>query len=427
MLGKLLPQSAFARNVITLMTGTSIAQAIPIAISPILTRLYSPEEFGVFALYMAVVSIVSVIVTGRYELAILLPRKDSDAINIVALSVGLSCIISGVLLLLVILFNSQITLLLGAPEVSNWLYFLPATTLLTGIYQSLNYWSNRKSQYRRMAISRTLQSGGASAAQLGGGYTALGATGLIGGQLAGQVLSTAVLGRMIYREDQILGRSINKQRLLAMARKYSKFPRYLVVAHGFNTGSTQMPTILLSALYNSSTAGFYMLTQRVLGAPIALIAGAIGDVFRQEASHAYAHTGNCQAIYKKTFKKLLIFSFLPFLFFFLVAPKAFALVFGEGWSVAGEYARILTPMFFLRFVTSPLSQIAVIAQQQKVDLIWQIALFLLVVSALMAGYWWGSIKVALVLFCIVYCLMYSISGLINYRFSKGKNWRIFYD
>jgi len=103
MLRKLIPQSRYARNVITLMTGTGLAQAIPVAISPILTRLYSPEDFGTFAVYMAVVSIASVLVTGRYELAIMLPKNDRDALHIVVLSAGLSCIISALLLLVVTL------------------------------------------------------------------------------------------------------------------------------------------------------------------------------------------------------------------------------------------------------------------------------------------------------------------------------------
>ena len=93
-LRSLIPQSAYARNVLTLMTGTSLAQAIPVAISPILTRLYSPEEFGLFALYMAVAMIVSVLVTGRYELAILLPRNEPDALHIAALAIIISVAVS---------------------------------------------------------------------------------------------------------------------------------------------------------------------------------------------------------------------------------------------------------------------------------------------------------------------------------------------
>ena len=133
MLTKLKARSEFSRNVFALMTGTTIAQAIPIAISPILTRIYTPEDFGVFALYMAIASILSVIATGRYELAIMLPKKDEDAINIAALSIIISFFVSFVSLLIVFVFNAQITNLLGNPEISNWLYFIPLTVLLTGV------------------------------------------------------------------------------------------------------------------------------------------------------------------------------------------------------------------------------------------------------------------------------------------------------
>ena len=137
---RFLPKSEFGRNVLTLMTGTTIAQAIPIAISPILTRIYTPEDFGLFAFYASIASIISVVATGRYELAIMLPKKDDDAINIVVLSILISFLVSLLSLIIVLVFNTQITNLLGNPEIANWLYFIPLTVLFTGIYQSFNYW-----------------------------------------------------------------------------------------------------------------------------------------------------------------------------------------------------------------------------------------------------------------------------------------------
>ena len=421
MLKKFIPKSSYARNVITLMTGTAFAQALPIAVSPILTRLYTPADFGVFAMYMAIASILGVLVTGRYELAILIPKQDRDAIHIAALSAGLSVVLSGLLLLVVMVFNQAIAQLLGSPELSAWLYWVPASTLLSGIYQSLNYWSNRKSQYKRLAISRTAQSGSASLAQLGAGYVGAGAAGLVGGQLAGQVLSTAVLTRLICQEDKALIQTIQKNRIIALAKKYLNFPKYLIVAHGFNTASSQMPVMLLGALFNSATAGFYTLTQRVMGAPMSLVAGALGDVFRQEASYAYAHHGNCKAIYTKTLKRLLLIAVIPFLVFFFIAPPLFSFVFGAGWRIAGEYAQILTPMFFLKFVTSPISQVAVIAGQQKIDLWWQIALFGLVAATFIIGNLLANPTHTLILFAVVYSLMYLIAGFINFKISGEKS------
>lgn len=319
------------------MTGTAFAQALPIAVSPILTRLYSPEEFGRFALYMAVAMIASVLVTGRYELAILLPRQDKDALHITALAMALSLVISAMLLLIVIFFSQPIAAFLGDTALAPWLYWVPASTLLLGLYQSLNYWINRKAQYKRMAISRTVQSGSAALAQVGTGYAGGGAIGLMGGQITGHILATGVLGRLIWKEEKSRIRTVSTLRCMALAKKYINFPKYLILAHGFNTASGQMPVLLLSSLFNTAAAGFFTLTQRVMAAPMSLIAKALGDVFRQEASQTYAHQGQCKAIYQRTFKRLLLIAVLPFPCFFFVAPTLFAWVFGSEWRVAGEY------------------------------------------------------------------------------------------
>ena len=417
---RLLPKSAYARNVLTLMTGTSLAQAIPIAISPILTRLYSPEEFGRFALYMAVAMIASVLVTGRYELAILLPRQDRDALHITALAIVLSMVISTALLLIVIFFAQPMAALLGDAALAPWLYWVPASTLLLGVYQSLNYWSNRKAQYKRLAISRTVQSTGVALTQMGSGYAGGGAAGLVGGQISGQVLATSVLACLIWREDFRQIRALKAARSLALAKKYINFPKYLIVAHGFNTASGQMPVLLLSALFNTTAAGFFTLTQRVMAAPMSLIASALGDVFRQEASQAYIHQGNCEEIYKKTFKRLLLISVAPFAIFFYVAPEFFAWAFGEQWRTAGEYARILTPMAFMQFITSPLSSMFMIAEKQWLDLAWQIFLFVLVVVSFVVGKYFADSARALMAFSTAYCIAYGINGFLTSGFSKNK-------
>ncbi len=416
---KLIPQSAYARNVITLMTGTSLAQAIPMAISPILTRLYSPEEFGRFALYMAVAMIASVLVTGRYELSIMLPRHDKDALHITALAMGLSVVISATLLLVVIFLSQPIAALLGDTTLALWLYWVPASTLLLGFYQSLNYWINRKAQYKRMAISRTVQSGSAALVQVGTGYAGSGAIGLMGGQITGQILATGVLARLIWQEEKSQIRTVNPLRCLALAKKYINFPKYLIVAHGFNTASGQMPVLLLSSLFNTAATGFFAITQRVMVAPMSLIANAMGDVFRQEASQAYVQQRQCKAIYHKTFKRLVLISVLPFTAFFFMAPALFAWVFGEQWRVAGEYAQILTPKFLSDFVAGPLSTMFIIAEKQRLDLLWQIGLLLAGVGSFYIGFYYSDVKLALIAYSVSHFGMQAINFFMSYKFAKN--------
>lgn len=419
MIKKLLPKSNYAKNILTLMSGTGLAQAIPIAISPILTRIYSPEEFGIFAMYLAITAILSVLITGRYELAIMLPKKDEDAANILGLSVFLSFFVSLLLLVMVFIFGKQISELINMPEIKPWLYWIPASTLLTGIYQSLNYWSNRRAHYSRLAISRVFQSGGTAGGQLGAAIKTSTSAGLIGGQIFGLLTSTVVLAKLIATDDKKLIRKINKEDALEQCKRYINFPRYLIIAHVFNTASSQMAVMLLNTLFSSVVGGLYMLTQRVLGAPVTLVASALGDVFRQEASHSFAHTGQCKEIYLSTFKNLLIIATPVFLVFYFIAPELFTIIFGEKWREAGEYAQILTPMFYLRFVTSPLSSMFMIAEKQRLDLLWQIFLFLTTTASLVIGYYFDEVKLALLVYMLSYVVMFSINGVMTYKMAKG--------
>lgn len=403
------------------MTGTAFAQALPIAVSPILTRLYSPEDFGVFAIYMALVSIMGVLVTGRYELAILIPKQDRDAIHIAALSAGLSVMMSLVLLLIVIFLNQEIAQLLGAPELATWLYWLPASTLLSGIYQSLNYWSNRKGQYKRLAISRIVQSGSASLGQLGGGFVGLGVSGLIGGQLVGQTLSTAVITTLIYREDKEEIQAIRKNRLVALAMKNINFPKYMIPGQLFNVASGHAPLFALSILFGPVVAGFYSLSQRILEAPMSLVGGAIGDVYRAEAAKIYQLKGNCLDVYKATMRNLLLVSLfvaVPVAFF---GPNMYAFVFGEAWREAGEIGALLAVMIFFQGISSPTSQTVLLAGLQKLDLLWQILRVGVALLSLYLGYilFPHDYKMSILFFVIGFSILYIIHSFLQYLVAKG--------
>lgn len=419
MISRLVAKGSPFRNVIMLITGTSLAQAIPVAISPILTRLYSPDEFGTFATYLALVSILSIIATGRYELAIMVPKRDREAASVLGVSFGISSVVSILLFFIILVLNDKLSRLLNFDPDSSILYWVPLSVGLTAAYQSLNYWCNRKGYYRVMSSTRVAQSASMSGVHLGAGFVKLGSSGLITGAISGQLFAFVLLLKHINKRDRAIFTNLDKVRVLVAMRKYINFPKYLVVAHSFNMASFQSPVMLLGTMFDSSVAGFFMLTQRVIGAPMSIVASAIGDVFRQQASHEYMSNGNCEGIYRATFIRLLCIAVVPFVMFFIFAPDFFSLVFGAEWRVSGEYARILTPMLFFQFITSPMSSLFFIANKQKVDLLWQSALFATVCGSLFLGAYLGGVKLALCFFSAGYSLMYIINGLITFRFAKG--------
>lgn len=421
MIKRMLSKSTYTRNVLILMTGTGVAQAIPIAISPILTRLYSPTDFGVFALYMAIVSILSVVVTGRYELAVILPKKDSDAINIVVLAIVLSFSVSVFLLIIVALFNDDITRLLGVPELSSWLYWVPVSTMITGLYQSLNFWINRKSHFKRLALSRGLQSAGVAATQTGTGFLGLGASGLVIGQITGHAVSSALLAQQVYTEDRKCLSDVSVVHIAKVAKEHSNFPKYMILGQLANVASSYLPLFLLSAFFGSHIVGFYSLAQRILIAPMGLIAGALGDVYRQASARQYEEEGNCRVIFVSTLIKLLFISLFFVTPFFFFGPYIFSLVFGEAWREAGEIASIISVMVIFQTMSSPLSLTVLLANMQFFDLVWQIVRLLLSFLSLYIGYtYFEGYKMALVFFSLSFSFLYVVHTYFQYKVAKGE-------
>ncbi len=366
MFNKLKPKSEFSRNVLTLMTGTTIAQAIPIAISPILTRIYTPEDFGMFALYMSIASILSVVATGRYELAIMLPKKDEDAVNIVALSIIISFFVSFISFLIVSVFNTQITNLLGNPEISNWLYFIPITVLLTGIYQSFNYWSNRKKQYKRLATSRVIQSGTTSTTNLGMGFGGVGASGLILGGVLGQLIATATLSRMIWKEDKCWVKNIKKLKIFALSKKYKKFPTWNLFSSFVYTFRENILIFIFSKYYELYSLGFYFFSKRLLLIPSSILVNAFSDVFFQKISKVTVYSKIYDIAYSY-FKKMFYIFTIPFILFIFLLEISVPIIFGEKWNDLYLYLLVMSFPVYFNILVGHFSKILLTTNNQDIS------------------------------------------------------------
>lgn len=378
MIGKLKPKSEFSRNTLTLMAGTAIAQAIPLALTPILTRIYSPSEFGVLAIYMALVSILSVIATGRYELAIMLPSQEKDSANLFILSMLIACCISIILFIIIFSFKKNILLLLGIPNLGNWLYLVPISILLTSAHQTLTYWNNRKKHFKLLASNRVYYSGSLSFGQLLLGLLSAGFSGLISGELLGRLISIAHLVKASKDNLFKIKNYFDISNIKLVMKNYQQFPIYDIPASLLSVGVAQSPSILLTLLFSPVYAGFFYLTQRILQAPITLISGAVLDVFKITATEDYLRDGNAKKIYLKTFLALIVMGSTPTIVLYFTIESVFLFLFGEEWKVAGEYAKILLPALLLRFVANPLSFILYITEKQHINLIGMIVLLVLV-------------------------------------------------
>ncbi|MBD1580940.1 lipopolysaccharide biosynthesis protein [Pseudoalteromonas sp. S16_S37] len=402
----------------TLISGTTIAQVLPIIAAPLLTRLYTPAEFGLFASLFAFAMILSGLVTWRYELTILLPKSNKSAFLILRLCFFLVICTSILCAALIFLFSFGIKSTLGEDYSLGVLIIVPMCVCLVGLYQSLYYWFNRVCCYSLLAKSRVLIGLSMVATQCLFGYFEINKLGLILGFAIGQAVGVLYLLNSVQLSDNFSFNS-SKARIYVLAKRYINFPRFLMLAHVVNTTAIQLPNILLSSFFGTRYSGFYILLQRVVGSPISILGGAIGDVFRQKAGEQYSTNKCCDIIFISTLKKLILVSILPFGLLYAFSPYMFGVIFGEEWSKAGDYVRLLTPFFFSQFVFSPLSFMFFVAEKEKQNLLWQVTFLCVTLTSFFIGNEYGNDELALSLFSLAGMCMYTISGYMSWRYSKG--------
>jgi len=416
-LKKYLPKGEFSRNVLTLMTGTSIAQAIPIAISPILTRIYSPEDFGILALFLSITSILSVMVTGRYEFAITLPKKKNDAIQLLWLSIILSFIFSFFTFLVIFFFKTKIIELLGNKKINNWLYFVPITILLSGFYQTFNYWFNRNKNYKTLAKSRVVQTSTTSAINLSVGYSNNGGVGgLIIGNIIGRII-TNIYFIFLFTTNKTEEYKYNKMKMIALAKRYKDFPKYDILASFFNISSNQSTHIFFNVFFGAITSGYFYLTQRIFTLPISLIAGSIQEVFKMEVISVHLKKGDTRKLYLRTLKKLILLAIIPTILIYYYSIDTFVFVFGDKWKPAGEFVKIMSPIFFLRFISFPLSYMVYVVEKQIYNIIGQFFLLIGILISFYIGKELGA-KTTVLYITITYSLFYFAYICLSYSLTN---------
>jgi O-antigen/teichoic acid export membrane protein len=404
------------------MLGTVISQAVPILASFFLARIYTPEDFGLFQVYFSISMVGTVFMTMRYEMAIMLPEKKEDARHVFVLSCLIAFAWSVIILLLVLLFRHPFAHLLKQPSLANSLFVLPFTLLVIGVYQSLNYWSNRHKQYTRLSFSRVARSVNSSVFSIAFGFVSfMKSTGLIIGDSLGQASSALFLGARLMRDEPGLFRNVSKVKLKEMAHRYRQFPLFNVPSGLLEKLSGNLPALILIPFFGATVVGLFSMSQRMISVPGSVVARAFGDVFRQSATEQYIQNKECKHLFLQTLKKLTILSVPAFTVLFFIVEPLFVIAFGEEWREAGTYARILMPMFLLQFIVSPLSNMFLVAEQQKKDFFLQICLFLAILSALYGGYYvFKSPTATLMLYSGVYTLKYMVELILSYGFSKGK-------
>jgi O-antigen/teichoic acid export membrane protein len=404
-INKLMPRASFARNVGILAGGTALAQALTVLALPVITRLYTPEDFSVLAVYAALLGMIGVMACLRFEIAIPLPSDDFEAANLMVLGLFFTTLISGLVFLLVALVPEQIANGLGQPALQAYLWLLPVGVWLTGAFGCVQYWATHRKQFSDIAQTRMTQSVGSVLVQvLMGWLTKTGPLGLLLGQVTSSGAGFIKLGKVAWGDMQAHKQNITRETLKNSFRKNSQFPKFSTFESLANVGTVQIPIIIIAATAIGPEAGFALLAMKAAAVPMGLIGGSIAQVYLSRASNEL-RAGKLPEFTRKIAVGLLEAGVGPLICIGILAPDLLPLVFGVQWARAGEIVSWMTPWFILQFLASPLSMALHVTGNQKLAMLNQ---------------GWGLIlRVGMTAWAAIYLNeyiveIYSISGLLFY-------------
>lgn len=380
---KLNSQGGFLRSVSILAGGTAFAQVIGVIVLPIITRLYSPEDFALFAVYASILSILAVAICLRFEIAIPLPEKDEDALSLVILALLSNIGLTAFIALSILLFQDLILDVIRQPQLAPFIWFIPIGVFFAGLYNALQYWTTRKKQFSTIAKTRMTQSIASSSVQIGGGYFGFGAFGLILGQVINYSAGIIRLFISFRKEAKGLVNTISISQLKKNWKKYDKFPKYSTFESLANVGAMQLPVIIIAAVALGPEAGYLMLAMKVMAIPMSLIGGAMAQVYLAHAP-VYYDKGSLREYTIQTIKQIAKIAVIPIISIGLVAPFIFPLIFGESWAKAGYMVLWMIPWFVMQILSSPVSMSLHITGNQRIALILQIVGLIIRVGLLFA-------------------------------------------
>lgn len=402
-------KNSFVGDVLKLVGGTTLAQALGMLVAPILLRFYAPKAFGTAEVYISIIGIIGVVSCLRYELAILLPERDEDAANVLAVSLLSVLIFTGLSAVCVLFAREPIVRLLNTPHLAPYLWLVPLALLANGVFLALNHWNSRTKHFGRLSIAQVSQALVKNGTQLRIGVAGQAhAGGLIGGIILGSVVVTMVLGGQIWRDDRRLFlEHIRWRKMLDSLKRYRKFS--LIDSWGslINTVSVLSPVLILTAFFSQTTVGYYALAHRLIALPVTLIGRAVGQVFFQRTSEVRGRQKDLANVIEMTFKRLVALGLLPAVLMTIIGQELVTVIFGPDWAEAGVFVQFLSLWAFFWFVYSPLSTLFAVVERQEYFLMAHLVILITRVVALVIGGMLNSVYLALGLFAGLGLFMYA--------------------
>ncbi|MBQ4860845.1 hypothetical protein J8L98_03930 [Pseudoalteromonas sp. MMG013] len=378
-------ENKYLHSILMLVSGSAFGHILTFLALPLLTRYFSPSDFEVLAVFVAITTLVSSAACCRFEIAIPLPKHDKNALALLLISVMSASIVA--LLACVLIITLEPWLVQSFLLSNTVLYLIPAGIFCAALFNVLQFWATRQKAFRLVAKTRISQSVFGNSTQLISAYFSI-PLGLIIGQLLNYSSGIFSIARFLVRDNWRCLRALSCKRLWFIAKKYDQYPKLSTLEVLANNGGIQLPIVLIAYFVVGPEAGYLFLALKLMQVPMALIGGSIAQVFYAEIAKSDAH--QISEITEKNISSLMRLGVGPIIFLGGTLEIFAIHIFGDAWQRVGEIMVILLPWFVLQFLSSPISMIMHVAEAQRQMLYLTIFGFVIRIGGLCTVFWLGA-------------------------------------
>ncbi|QHS23490.1 oligosaccharide flippase family protein [Virgibacillus sp. MSP4-1] len=358
-------QSDFNKNILKLFTGTSLSTLITFIVLPLVTRIYSTEDYGTFQLIISVITLFTAVTSLKYEMAIVLPRKSEDSRVVILLSILILIIVTLLISIVFLIAGEFVLSLLDATELLPYLFLVCLGILIGGMAQILQWVLVNNKMYGKLSKVKIAETTVTQSSSLSLGMVHPSFLGLFISYLSGQIVNIL----LSIRNSHLRFDDVDKFKIKNTITEYKKFPLINAPMTFMNKLSLELPIFMIAKSFGPEYVGLYALSYRIMRKPMQLLGDSFSKVYYQEASDAYKKNNNALIVtYIATVKKLCIIGFIPIVIVLLFGPQLVEMVFGAKWREAGVFLQILAFWNYFQFINSPISKTYSIINKQEIAL-----------------------------------------------------------
>ena len=410
-----LVSSSFLRNVITLSAGMGLASFISFCFLFILTRLFTPEEFGKWDVFMRIIQLVAILFTLRLEMTIVLPKDQKEATKVSLLSLVILSLLSFLSLIIFFLFHDYFNSLIGNHFDSWWLILIPFGGFFLGFYNILLNWNSRFENYKKISKSNVIHSFVSS--PLSAALYFLGTLGLILGQIFARVIAIYFLIHNFFSEIKKIKFSEFFNSSKNLIKKYKSFPLFEIPQSLLQRFSNDIIFYFTAFAFGGATVGILSVSEKILAKPLNIISESFKVAFYQRLTIEKNKT----TFFLKSVLGMFFFGVLAVCLIYFIPVDAFKFLLGDNdWVKVGLYIKIISPLVLSRFVFVMASGAIAYRLKNHITLLWRI-LYCVLLIILFSCIKWDSDEELLLIYSVLGALMYLFLGILSFFVLKKNN------